>query len=63
MGIKDLDYIVSPLTNCCLVNYPDMLENGFTIGNATIGTPNSINVAATVLSQISAAVSGGQYGK
>ena len=39
-----------------------MLEHGFTIGNATIGTPNSINVAATVLSQISAAVSGGQYG-
>lgn len=57
-----MDYIISPLTNCCLVNYPDMLEHGFTIGNATIGTPNSINVAATVLSQISAAVSGGQYG-
>ena len=60
--VHDLDYIISPLTNCCLVNYPDMLEHGFTIGNATIGTPNSINVAATVLSQISAAVSGGQYG-
>lgn len=39
-----------------------MLENGFTIGNATIGTPQSINVAATVLSQISLAVSSSSYG-
>lgn len=39
-----------------------MLEHGFTIGNATIESPQSINVAATILSQISAAVSGSQYG-
>ena len=62
MHVHDLDYIVSPLTNCCLINYPDMLEHGFTIGNATIESPQSINVAATILSQISAAVSGSQYG-
>lgn len=62
MHVHDLDYIVSPLTNCCLINYPDMLEHGFTIGNATIESSQSINVAATILSQISAAVSGSQYG-
>lgn len=62
MHVHDLDYIISPLTNCCLINYPDMLEHGFTIGNATIESPQSINVAATILSQISAAVSGSQYG-
>lgn len=60
--VHDLDYIISPLTNCCLVNYPDMLEHGFAIGNATIGTPNSVGVAATILSQIAASVSGSQYG-
>lgn len=61
--VHDLDYIISPLTNCCLVNYPDMLENGFNIGNAHISKPKSIGVATTVLSQISAAVAGSQYGK
>lgn len=62
LHVHDLDYVISPLTNCCLINYPDMLEKGFTIGNATIESPNSINVASTILSQISAAVSGSQYG-
>lgn len=39
-----------------------MLEHGFTIGNATIESPQSINVAATILSQIALSVSGAQYG-
>lgn len=60
--IHDLDYYISPLTNCCLVNYEDMLEHGFKIGNAQIGTPNSIGVASTVLTQIVLAVSASQYG-
>lgn len=60
--IHDLDYFISPLTNCCLVNYEDMLENGFKIGNAQVGTPNSIGVASTVLTQIVLAVSAAQYG-
>lgn len=61
--IHDLDYMVSPLMNCCLINYPDMMENGFKIGNAQIGTPQSIGVASTVLSQIVLAVASSQYGK
>jgi ribonucleoside-triphosphate reductase len=60
--IHDLDYFISPLTNCCLVNYRDMLENGFKIGNAQVGTPNSIGVASTILTQIVLAVSASQYG-
>lgn len=60
--IHDLDYFISPLTNCCLVNYPDMLENGFKMGNAKIDQPQSIGVACTVLTQIILAVASSQYG-
>ena len=61
--IHDLDYMLSPLTNCSLVNYRDMLENGFRIGNACIEKPKSIGVATTVLTQIIQAVASSQYGK
>lgn len=60
--VHDTDYWISPLTNCCLINYPDMLRNGFVIGNAHVSSPNSIGVACTVLSQIVLAVSSAQYG-
>ena len=59
----DTDYYVSPLTNCCLINYPDMLENGFKIGDAEIEKPKSIGVATTILTQIVQAVASSQYGK
>ena len=58
----DLDYVLSPLTNCCLVNYQDMLENGFCIGDAKIESPRSIGTAATILTQIAQAVASSQYG-
>ena len=58
----DTDYYVSPLTNCCLINYPDMLENGFKIGDAEIEKPKSIGVATTILTQIVQAVASSQYG-
>ena len=45
-----------------LVNYRDMLDNGFRIGDAEIGSPNSIGVASTVLTQIIQAVASSQYG-
>lgn len=61
--VHDCDYLVSrPLTNCCLVNYPDMLQRGFRIGNASISSPKSIGVACTVISQIALSVSSCQYG-
>lgn len=58
----DLDYWISPLTNCCLINYPDMLRNGFKIGSANIEEPKSFSVACTVLTQIVQAVASSQYG-
>lgn len=62
MHVHDLDYSLSPLTNCCNVNYEDMLENGFKIGDAQISKPKSIGVATTILTQIAQAVSSSQYG-
>lgn len=50
-------------TNCCIPNVQDMLENGFKNSNAYIGTPNSVQVASTVLMQIVFSVSNSQYGE
>ena len=59
----DADY--SPFTaqsNCSLPNYWDMLANGFTLGNAPMGSPNSISIAATQITQIMKDVASSQYG-
>ncbi len=59
----DLDYHpFQPLTNCCLIDAKDMLENGFEIGNANVTTPQSIQTASAQLVQIIANVSSSQYG-
>lgn len=59
----DLDYQpYSPMTNCCLINFEDMLKNGTRIGNAIISTPKSINTAVALTAQIVANVSSNQYG-
>lgn len=48
--------------NCSIPNVKDMLEDGFKNSNAYIGTPNSVQVASTVLMQIVFSVSNSQYG-
>ena len=48
--------------NCSLPNYWDMLANGFTLGNAPMGSPNSISIAATQITQIMKDVAASQYG-
>lgn len=59
----DLDYHpFQPLTNCCLIDAKDMLENGFEIGNAHVTSPKSIQTASAQLVQIIANVSSSQYG-
>lgn len=59
----DLDYFpMMGMTNCCLVDLENMLKNGFKMGNARIVQPKSIQTAATVVSQIAAAVASSQYG-
>lgn len=58
----DMDYIIQPMTNCCLVNLKDMLENGTVINGKKIDSPKSFQVACTVSTQIIAQVASGQYG-
>ena len=50
------------LTNCCLANIEDMLENGTRITNADIEQPNSIQTAMNVSTQIMASISANQFG-
>ncbi|TDL95353.1 anaerobic ribonucleoside-triphosphate reductase [Macrococcus brunensis] len=59
----DLDYHpYMPMTNCCLINIEDMLNNGFKIGNAEVEPPKSIQTAAAQIAQIIANVASSQYG-
>ena len=59
----DLDY--SPyqsLTNCCLIDFKEMLTKGFKIGNADVDSPKSIQTATAQMAQIIANVASSQYG-
>ncbi|WP_082095978.1 anaerobic ribonucleoside-triphosphate reductase [Demequina flava] len=59
----DLDYQpYSPMTNCCLIDVPEMFAHGFRMGNAEIEPPRSIQTATAQISQIIANVSSSQYG-
>ena len=58
----DMDYIIQPMFNCCLINLEDMLTNGTVINGKKIDTPKSFQVACTVTTQIIAQVASGQYG-
>jgi ribonucleoside-triphosphate reductase len=59
----DMDY--SPFTtmaNCCLIDFKNMFENGFKLGNAQVDSPRSIQTATAQASQIIANVASSQYG-
>lgn len=58
----DMDYIIQPMFNCCLINLEDMLMNGTVINGKKIDSPHSFQVACTVTTQIIAQVASGQYG-
>lgn len=59
----DLDYSpVTPETNCCLIDFDEMLAHGFKIGNAWVSSPKSIQTATAQMSQIIANVASLQYG-
>ena len=58
----DMDYSPMQMTNCCLVNLNDMLQNGTMISGTMIEKPKSFSTACTVASQIAAAVASTQYG-
>lgn len=58
----DMDYIIQPMFNCCLVNMEDMLKNGTVVNGKKIDSPKSFQVACTVMTQIIAQIASGQYG-
>lgn len=60
--IHDLDYMIQPMFNCCLVNLENMLKNGTMINGKQIDTPKSFQVACTITTQIIAQVASSQYG-
>lgn len=60
--IHDMDYIIQPIFNCCLVNMKDMLDNGTVVNVKMIETPKSFQVACNVMTQIIAQIASNQYG-
>lgn len=59
----DLDYTpLSPMTNCCLIDFKEMLAHGFAIGNAQLASPESIQTATAQIAQIITSVASSQYG-
>ena len=60
--IHDMDYLLQPIPNCCLVNLKDMLDNGTIINGCYVDSPNSFLTACTIATQIMAQVASGQYG-
>lgn len=61
--IHDMDYAAQKtLTNCCLINLEDMLQNGTVINGVTIDKPHRLISASTIASQIIACVASSQYG-
>ena len=62
LHIHDMDYILTPRNNCCLVNLEDMLDNTTVIKGKLIESPHRFLTAATIATQIITAVSSSQYG-
>ncbi|PKK39754.1 Ribonucleotide reductase of class III (anaerobic), large subunit [Clostridiaceae bacterium JG1575] len=60
--VHDLDYMIQPMFNCCLINLADMLKNGTMINGKMIDEPRSFQVACTVTTQIIAQVASSQFG-
>ncbi|GAB6169826.1 anaerobic ribonucleoside-triphosphate reductase [Clostridium carnis] len=58
----DMDYTLSSIFNCCLINLEDMLNNGTVINDKLVESPKSFGTACTVTTQIMAQVASNQYG-
>ena len=62
--IHDMDYMAQEtLSNCCLINLNDMLQNGTVINGVLIEKPHRLITAMTIATQIVSAVASSQYGK
>lgn len=60
--IHDKSYLPIPIFNCILVNWMDMLDNGFHMGSTFISSPQSITTAVALLSQIISHTTSNTYG-
>lgn len=60
--VHDLDYILQPIYNCCLINLEDMLQNGTIISKTKIDKPHKFSTACNIATQIIAQVASSQYG-
>lgn len=58
----DMDYFAQHMSNCCLLNLDDMLQNGTVISETLIEKPHSFATACNVATQIIAQVASSQYG-
>nr|DAW69318.1 MAG TPA: anaerobic ribonucleoside triphosphate reductase [Caudoviricetes sp.] len=58
----DMDYFAEHISNCCLVNLEDMLQNGTMINKVNIEKPHRLITATTIATQIITAVASSQYG-
>ena len=59
----DADYYAqNALSNCCLINLEDMLQNGTVVNGMMIEKPKRITTASTIATQIILGVSSSQYG-
>lgn len=63
LHFHDIDYFgQKTLSNCCLINLDDMLQNGTCINGVKIDKPHRLSTATTIATQIILAVSSSQYG-
>ena len=63
LHFHDADYFAQKsLTNCCLINLEDMLQNGTVINDVMIEKPHRLLTAMTIATQIITAVASSQYG-
>jgi ribonucleoside-triphosphate reductase len=58
----DMDYFIQKISNCCLCNLEDMLENGTVISGTLIEKPKTFSTACNIATQIIAQVASSQYG-
>ena len=59
----DADYFAqNAISNCCLINLEDMLQNGTCINRVKINKPHRLITATTIATQIITAVTSSQYG-
>lgn len=58
----DMDYFAEHISNCCLVNLEDMLQNGTMINKVKIEKPHRLITATMIATQIITAVASSQYG-